>query len=286
MDLGTLIGLVLGFALIIGSIVIGSPLSIFINTAGLVVVVGGTIASTLVMQKLKHVLAVFGTMKMAFIDKSQPIEEMLPLIIHLAGKARKEGLVALEGESIDDPLMARGVRLGVDGLSPEVINSTLKSELAALKLRHERGQDIVGFMEATAPAFGMIGTLIGLVQMLQALDDPDAIGPGMAVALLTTLYGAILAFLIFGPIAKKLGARHRIGGSRGAGAHGEGTRVGRVRRRCLARDPAPRRLRFHDRLRRTAVLQARSGVETGVGRCDTSSAQAGRSADRRVAPTL
>ena len=207
MDLGTLIGLILGWALIIISILIGSPLSIFINVPGLVVVVGGTIAATFVMQKLKYVLAVGGTIKMAFLDNSQPMEGMLPLIVYLAAKARKEGLVALEGEAIDDPFMARGVRLGVDGLSPEVINSTLSSELASLKLRHERGQGILTFMAGTAPSFGMIGTLIGLVQMLQALDDPDAIGPGMAVALLTTLYGAILAFLIFAPLSSKLEAR-------------------------------------------------------------------------------
>lgn len=207
MDLGTLIGFVLGFALIIGSILIGSPLSIFINGPGLLVVLGGTVASTLIMQKLSHVIGAFGCAKNAFFDNAQPIDEMLPLIVHLATKARKEGLVALEGEQIDDPFLARGVRLGVDGLSPEVISSTLRSELASLKLRHERGQNIFGFMEGTAPAFGMIGTLIGLVQMLQALDNPDAIGPGMAVALLTTLYGAILAFLIFGPITKKLAAR-------------------------------------------------------------------------------
>ena len=207
MDLGTLIGLVLGFALIVVSIILGSPLSIFINAPGLTVVVGGTIASTLVMQKLKHVIGAMGVAKNAFFDKAQPMEEMLPLIVHLATKARKEGLVALEGEEIPDPFLARGVRLGVDGLSPEVISLTLESELASLKIRHERGHAIFGFMESTAPAFGMIGTLIGLVQMLQALDDPAAIGPGMAVALLTTLYGAILAFLIFGPIAKKLEAR-------------------------------------------------------------------------------
>jgi chemotaxis protein MotA len=129
---------------------------------------------------------------------------MVPLIIDLAAKARKEGLVALEGEQIDDPFMARGVRLGVDGLSPELIKETLTGELAALKDRHDRGQRIFKFMCSTAASMGLIGTIVGLVQMLQKLDDPDSIGPAMAVALLTTLYGAVLVFLVYGPIAEKL----------------------------------------------------------------------------------
>ena len=103
--------------------------------------------------------------------------------------------------------MAGGVRLGVDGLSPELITETLKGELSAMKERHERGQQIFKFMSATAPSMGLIGTIIGLVQMLQNLDDPDSIGPAMAVALLTTLYGAILAFVVYGLIGEKLANR-------------------------------------------------------------------------------
>lgn len=103
--------------------------------------------------------------------------------------------------------MARGVRLGVDGLSPELITETLKGELSAMKERHERGQQIFKFMSTTAPSMGLIGTIIGLVQMLQNLDDPDSIGPAMAVAVLTTLYGAILAFVVYGPIGEKLANR-------------------------------------------------------------------------------
>ena len=95
----------------------------------------------------------------------------------------------------------------MDGLSPEVIHATLSTELSALRKRHERGHKTFRFMGATAPAMGMVGTLIGLVQMLQTLEDPAAIGPAMAIALLTTLYGAILAFLIFNPIAQKLEIR-------------------------------------------------------------------------------
>jgi chemotaxis protein MotA len=162
---------------------------------------------TLVMQKFSAIKGLGGSIKMAFSDNAQPIGEMLPVIVHLAAKARKEGLIALEGENINDAFMARGVRLGVDGLSPDVIRSTLVAELASVKERHDRSQKLLRFMAGTAPSMGMIGTLIGLVQMLQALDDPNAIGPGMAVALLTTLYGAIMAFMLFSPLSEKLQAR-------------------------------------------------------------------------------
>ncbi|MFT5286663.1 MAG: chemotaxis protein MotA [Myxococcota bacterium] len=207
MDLGTVVGLVLAFVLIISAMMLGGGVAPFIDAQSALIVIGGTFAATMVCQKLPYVVAAMKLLMQAIFDKTSPMDELIPVIIHLAAKARKEGLVALEGETIDDPFMARGVRLGVDGLSPEIIKSTLDSELAAMKTRHERGQAIWKFMCATAPSMGLIGTIVGLVQMLQNLDDPDSIGPAMAVALLTTLYGAILAFVIFGPVATKLAAR-------------------------------------------------------------------------------
>jgi len=143
----------------------------------------------------------------AFSDGKMALEETIDQVVDLAAKARKEGLVALDGEDIADPFLARGVQLGVDGLSPEMIHAILDSDLDTLKKRHTRGQTLFRFMASTAPAMGMVGTLIGLVQMLKELDDPAAIGPAMAIALLTTLYGAILAFVMFGPIASKLESR-------------------------------------------------------------------------------
>ena len=207
MDVATLVGIIAGLALIIGSMASGGSLASFANGPGLLIVVGGTFAALFVKEALGNVLGAFGVMLKAFRHRSTPPEELIPVIIRLAAKARKEGLMSLEDESIDDSVLARGVQLGVDGLSPEVITPTLMSELTALKSRHQRGQKIFRFLGSTAPAMGMIGTLIGLVQMLKTLEDPSAIGPAMAVALLTTLYGAILAFLIFNPIADKLGAR-------------------------------------------------------------------------------
>ncbi len=207
MDLGTLSGIALGFSLLLFSIALGSPLSAFLDLPSIAIVLGGTLAATLIMQRVKHVLGAFAVARNAFLDRAPALESLVPAILRLAGKARKEGLMALEGERIADPFLAQGVRLGVDGLSPELIQTTLQSELAALKQRHDRGQKIFRFIAGTAPAMGMIGTLIGLVQMLRQLDDPAAIGPGMAVALITTFYGAVLAFLVFGPIADKLAAR-------------------------------------------------------------------------------
>lgn len=204
MDLATLIGLIGGMSLFVMAMMMGSPLSAFVNGPGLLVVCGGTLAALFVKESLKAVLTSMSVMLKAFFGKSEPAERLIPLIVELSGKARKEGLMALEGTDIPDDFLARGVQLGVDGLTPEVIKTTLLQDVASGKTRHVRGQKMFRFLAATAPAMGMIGTLIGLVQMLGGLEDPSAIGPAMAVALLTTLYGAILAFLIFGPIADKL----------------------------------------------------------------------------------
>ena len=204
MDIATLIGIVGGFGLIIIAIVLESPLSAFFNVPGLTVVIGGTIAATLIMQKLPVVLGAFKVAMNAFFDKAEPPRQIINQIVDLAGKARKGGMLALESEAISNPSLDRGVRMAVDGVEPSEIINTLKIEMDSLVKRHETGQKVFRFMCSTAPSMGMIGTLIGLVQMLQSLSDPAAIGPAMAVALLTTFYGAVLAFLVFGPIAAKL----------------------------------------------------------------------------------
>jgi chemotaxis protein MotA len=207
MDIATLIGLLLSFTAIALSMLLGGGLASFLDLPSLVLVLGATIGVTLVNQRLVYVIGAFRVMTNAFLDRSPDPRELVPLIIRLAAKARREGVVSLEEESVDDPFVARGIRLGADGLSPELVKATLTAELISLRDRHERGQRIFRFMGATAPAMGMVGTLVGLVRMLETLDDPAKIGPAMAIALLTTLYGAVLAFVIFNPIAEKLANR-------------------------------------------------------------------------------
>ena len=204
MDIGTLFGIVAGFGLIFGSILIGGSLGAFIDVPSIVVVFGGTVATTLIAEKLPAVINGIKVALKAFFGKSEPAEDTIKAINELAQAARKDGILALEGMTVTNPFLAKAVRLAVDGIAPEEIRASLSSELAAMRTRHKRGQKLFTFMAASAPSMGMIGTLIGLVQMLQALDDPAAIGPAMAVALLTTFYGAILAFVVCAPIAEKL----------------------------------------------------------------------------------
>jgi chemotaxis protein MotA len=203
-DIATIIGIIGGLALIIGSIIMGSPLSAFFNFPGLLIVFGGTIMATLIMQKLPVVLGAVKIAMNAFFDRGEQPKQLIAHIVTLAGKSRKGGMLALENEIIKNDFLARGVRMAVDGVEPGEIINTLKIEINSLLNRHETGHRVFKFMGATAPAMGMIGTLIGLVQMLRSLSDPASIGPAMAVALLTTFYGAVLAFLIFNPIAEKL----------------------------------------------------------------------------------
>jgi len=182
----------------------GSSIMAFINIPGLLVVVGGTTASVMIGERFANVLGAFKVgMNVVFQRGAQPLET-IELIGKLAAAARKDGILALESIEIEDDFLAKGVRMAVDGIAPEEIQASLVSEIVSMRRRHKRGQKLFRNVAATAPSMGMVGTLIGLVQMLQQLDDPSAIGPAMAIALLTTLYGAVIAFLFAGPIADKL----------------------------------------------------------------------------------
>ncbi len=207
MDLATIIGIVLGFGLIVGAILLDGSLTAFMNLPGALVVIGGTIAATLIKQKLRSVLAAFSVAKQAFLFRLPPIEELVCKLHELCELARKDGVLALEEVEVKDAFLARALVMAIDGLDADFVVSNLRRDAASLLGRHQSGQQVFRFMASTAPSMGMIGTLIGLVNMLQTLDDPASIGPAMAVALLTTFYGAVLAFLVFGPIAEKLEAR-------------------------------------------------------------------------------
>jgi chemotaxis protein MotA len=204
MDIGTLIGILLGFGLIIGSIILGGSLGAFIDVPSILIVVFGTVAVTFIMFPMGTVFGAIKVMLKAFFAKPPDPKAMIKTIIDLANIARRESLVALEKASVEDPFLKKGVLMAADGTEEQTVRSVLEIEIAFMKQRHQMGQEIFKSMGTMAPAFGMIGTLIGLVNMLQSLDDPSSIGPAMAVALLTTFYGAVLANVVFLPIAKKL----------------------------------------------------------------------------------
>ncbi len=209
MDLATVIGLIAGITLTLVSILMGGEISIFINIPSFVLVVGGTIASTLINYPLGDVLKVFNTVKNSFIQKLTPVENLIEKLVEFATIARREGILALEGPAseLDDDFLQRGVQLAVDGTAPELLKDILTTELAFMEDRHALGQSVLMAMAAYAPAYGMIGTLIGLVQMLSTMEDPSLIGAGMAVAILTTLYGALISNLVMLPLAGKLKVR-------------------------------------------------------------------------------
>jgi chemotaxis protein MotA len=209
MDIATVSGLVLAILAIIGSILYGSPLSIFIDVPSIAVVGGGVVASTLIkwpMEQVKVTLAVF--LKSIFFSPAEP-KPMIEEIQKLAETARRESVFALEKVPVEDKFLKKAVTLAADNRPPEVITSILSLEIAAMEERHAKGIEVLEGMGADGPAFGMIGTLIGLVQMLQNMSDPSSIGPAMAVALLTTFYGSVLANVFTIPIAAKLKQRSK-----------------------------------------------------------------------------
>lgn len=207
MDISTIIGLFLGVALVIGAIVTGDSPVIFLNVPSLMIVVGGTLGVTLIKNELRAVFGMLGVIKKAFLAKLPTPESLIAEMVTLAKTARKESLLALEKVPIHDNFMKFGLGMAVDGTEPKDIRAVLETEVAYQVARHRAGQNILEGIGASAPAFGMIGTLIGLVQMLANMSDPSNIGPAMAVALLTTFYGALLANIIFIPLAGKLRLR-------------------------------------------------------------------------------
>ena len=204
MDIATIVGFIAAITcLMVG---IGSNLPSMIDPPSMIIVVGGTLAATLIANPLPDVIGLIGVIKCAVLTNVPMPTEIIERIVGFAETARREGILSLEAaiEEGDDPFLSTGVRLAVDGTEPDLIMDILETELQFVEERHKEGQEIIANMGNAAPAFGMIGTLIGLVIMLKNMDDPAAIGPGMAIALLTTMYGAILANIIFGPISAKL----------------------------------------------------------------------------------
>jgi chemotaxis protein MotA len=210
-DIATIIGLVAAFGLIIGSILTGGSLTSFLDVPSMMIVIGGTFGVGLISFPMARVLSAMKVAINVFRYEVPDISEQNAQIIEFADTARKEGILSLEGSlsSIEDDFMKRGVQLLVDGIEPEKIEDLMYDELEGMETRHGTGAQIFETFASSAPALGLVGTLIGLVNMLQNMEDPSAIGPAMAVALLTTFYGALLANVVFTPVAGKLRIRHQ-----------------------------------------------------------------------------
>ncbi|WP_368652352.1 flagellar motor protein MotP [Ornithinibacillus sp. 4-3] len=208
-DLLTPIGITLGFMMIAMAIVTSAGITgvvAFVDVASILIVVGGLFGSLMINFKGDEMKMFFGVMKEAFSKTDQKLPDLIRLFVRLSERARREGILALENEleEVEDPFIKKGILLAVDGLEPEVINDIMNAEIIAMEERHAKGRSVVEKAGEYAPSWGMIGTLIGLILMLGNLQDPSTLGPNMAIALITTLYGTVLANLVFLPMASKL----------------------------------------------------------------------------------
>ena len=206
MDKTTLLGLIFGTACIIVPMFLGGKPSAYWDLKSILITIGGAVSSTLTSYRPAEASQILKVTAKAFRDKGIELEKTVKTLVDLSHKARREGLLSLEAEmeNINDEFMRQSIQLVVDGVEPDVIIETMDLELESIEARHKRGQGMYKTLGAMFPAWGMIGTLVGLVVMLKSLDDPDSLGPAMSTALITTFYGSVLANLIALPIANKL----------------------------------------------------------------------------------
>lgn len=207
MDIATVIGLVFGFSILITAVLLGGSAILFLNVPSILIVGGGTLATAFIRYSMADVINSMKVALNAFTTKLSVPQEVIQEIVNLANIARKNGLIVLEQQPITDSFLKKAIMYCVDGHEADFIQEVLEKEVELTVARHEVGQSLFKGMGESAPAFGMIGTLVGLVQMLANMTDAASIGPAMAVALLTTLYGAVLANVLFIPLADKLALR-------------------------------------------------------------------------------
>lgn len=218
LDLASVLGMILGFAAVIFGILSSGEnildgvgmLSNFYDFPSIVITLGGSLTGVMASNKLASVPKGFKSIRLAMREQTYDPASMISNIIQLSNVARKEGLLALEeaAAEIEDDFLKKGIMLVVDGTDPELVRAILETDLSSTEDRHK---SVIGFWEKWAelgPAWGMIGTLIGLINMLKKLDDPSSIGPQMAVALVTTFYGSIIANWLCNPVASKLKLNH------------------------------------------------------------------------------
>ncbi|MFA9559055.1 flagellar motor protein MotP [Evansella sp. AB-rgal1] len=210
LDLLTPIGIFVGLSMILLAIFTSSAgvgdAGSFFQWTSIFIVIGGMSAAILINFTLPDLKTLPSVFKESFQTRNHDLQKLISTFVDLSSRARREGLLSLEAgiEDVDDPFIVKGVLLAVDGIEPDVIKDIMMAEVVAMEERHKKGRYIIEKAGEYAPAWGMIGTLIGLVLMLQNLNDPSTLGPNMAVALLTTLYGTLLANLVFLPMANKL----------------------------------------------------------------------------------
>lgn len=210
MDLASIIGIIAGFIVIVIAIFLGGSLSTFVDVPSMLIVLGGGFAATLIRFPLSGIVGALGLgAKIAFSHKSTPSADVIAKVTELSEIIRKSGPLGLENVEVEDPTLKKGVQYVADGYDPDVIKDAMERERDLNLERLEEGARVFKALGDAAPAFGMIGTLVGLVQMLATMDDPSTIGPAMAIALLTTMYGAVVSNLICLPLADKMEARFK-----------------------------------------------------------------------------
>ena len=211
MDIATIIGIVVSFGLMLWAILMGGPLSLFIDLPSIAIVFGGTAGVALISFPLADVLGTIAIFKKTVLIRETNTNALIAQMMEFATRARKGGILSLQDsiDQVEDQFLVKALQMAVDGQEPADLKTMLQTEIDNIAARHSNGAQILDTRGAIAPAMGMVGTLIGLVQMLQNMSDPAAIGPAMAVALLTTFYGAVLANVLFIPMAGKLKTRSK-----------------------------------------------------------------------------
>lgn len=206
MDIGTILGLVLGTILLLVAILLGGSLMVFVDIPSVFIVVGGSITAAMTAFPLANLFKLPKVLMKSVFAPKVDCAAMIREMVKYAEVARRDGILALEGmtDQMEDDLLILGVKMAVDGTDPDLIEQVLDADVENMLARHSEGKALLDAIGKYAPAFGMIGTLIGLVAMLANMSDPSSIGGGMAVALLTTLYGAVISNVIFLPMADKL----------------------------------------------------------------------------------
>jgi len=208
-DLATVVGLSLALILVIGGIIAGGDPGAFVDFKSFLITGGGTLGAVIMASSMEQLKTLPKIIRRGFFASSPDMIGLVQTLVSFAEKARREGLLALEEDAsqLEDVFISKSIQLVVDGTDPELVKAILDTEIGLLEERHAEGKKMLDLMGEIAPAFGMLGTLVGLIMMLKNLDDPDALGPGMAVALITTFYGSFIANVFAIPLSKKLASR-------------------------------------------------------------------------------